>query len=138
MPSKWTPRLYLEKGRRVFCSEVCGGGYTTCSLKAYKDAIALSNAAVRRMGPGWKAVPFENLGWHPVVENKKMGARIHIDVVKTKAVFSCELIHDGHQVWGRPSKTPIQALNSARDWLESMRLRYVNWLKRTAYRKDSL
>lgn len=133
MPSKWTPREYMEKGRKVFCSEACGGGYATCSVKSYKKALAQCKDAVRQMGPGWKAVPFENLGWHSVIVNKKIGARIHIQEAKGRpVVFTCELSYEGRQVWGNPSKSPAQALNSARNWLETQRLLYVRWLEKIA------
>lgn len=57
MENNWKPQLRGE----TYCSSACGG---RCTKAAYD--IATKNAAnlAKRLGPNWKPVVFENLGWH--------------------------------------------------------------------------
>lgn len=59
----WTP---IRRGD-VYCSPACGGGATTCSVKAYEHAVDVANEAARDLGKGWRTRVDENLGWHAAV-----------------------------------------------------------------------
>lgn len=56
----WTPVL---KGG-VYCSSACGGGKGICDKSKYDLAVKSADALAKRMGRGWKAHVWENLGWH--------------------------------------------------------------------------
>lgn len=53
----WTPR----REGNTYCSPACGGG---CTLEAYRKAEHEAIALASRLGPNWKPVVWENLGWH--------------------------------------------------------------------------
>lgn len=53
----WTPKLSGD----LYCSPACGGG---CTRKEYDAAMAVSQGIARRLGEGWAARVWENLGWH--------------------------------------------------------------------------
>lgn len=53
----WTPR---RRGA-FYCSPACGGG---CTLAQYRAVKAHAAALVARLGSGWTAHVWENLGWH--------------------------------------------------------------------------
>jgi len=56
-PLSWTPRRRGD----IYCAPACGGGCTHAAfLKAHADAKRLC----KRLGPGWEADVYENLGWH--------------------------------------------------------------------------
>jgi hypothetical protein len=45
----------------VYCAPFCGGG---CTWAAYQKAVADADALVKKLGDGWKAEVWENLGWY--------------------------------------------------------------------------
>lgn len=53
----WRPRL---RGG-TYCSPACGGG---CTFDAYIAATNAATLLAKRLGQGWKARVWENLGWH--------------------------------------------------------------------------
>lgn len=54
----WEPRRY---GPGLYCAPACGRG---CTWDEYQEATRQAEALCRRLGPGWKSVVHENLGWH--------------------------------------------------------------------------
>lgn len=55
----------VRKGK-IYCSPRCGAGCTHADYIAAKDAAA---RLIIRLGKGWKARVWENLGWHWMVSN---------------------------------------------------------------------
>ncbi len=55
--SAWTP---VREGG-VYCSPACGG---RCTFAKYQLARKKALALASRLGPSWKALISENLGWH--------------------------------------------------------------------------
>lgn len=53
----WTP----QRRGLVFCSPACGRG---CKIMEYDRALLRGNELAARMGEGWTARVWENLGWH--------------------------------------------------------------------------
>jgi hypothetical protein len=59
---RWIPVL---KGD-TYCSPACGGG---CTKAEFDEATSKAEELATRMGPGWKAHVWENLGWYWEVTN---------------------------------------------------------------------
>lgn len=57
MANNWKPQLRGE----IYCSSACGGG---CTKAAYDTATENATNLSKRLGPDWKPIVFENLGWH--------------------------------------------------------------------------
>lgn len=58
------PKPLSWKARRsgdLYCAPACGG---RCTWAAYQKAKKDAAAFVKRLGTGWKARVWENLGWH--------------------------------------------------------------------------
>jgi hypothetical protein len=53
----WKPQLHGE----IYCSPACGG---RCTKAAHDAAQEQAAALATRLGPGWTARVWENLGWH--------------------------------------------------------------------------
>jgi hypothetical protein len=53
----WTPR----RVGRFFCSPACGA---RCTWKAYEKAVVDSEQLAAKLGDGWAARVWENMGWH--------------------------------------------------------------------------
>lgn len=66
----WIPRHHPGG---IYCSPKCGG---RCTREAHDKAIENAAKLARRMGRGWYAMVWENLGWH--FNTVKGAARIHI------------------------------------------------------------
>lgn len=54
----------IRRGR-IYCAPFCGG---ECTHKAFVRATKEAKTLAKRMGPGWVARVWENLGWHYSVE----------------------------------------------------------------------
>lgn len=65
----WRP---VREGDR-FCAPACGRG---CTHAEYVDALTKAAAVVKSLGPGWKPVVSENLGWYYSVEHVS-GMKVH-------------------------------------------------------------
>jgi len=70
----WTP---VRRGN-IYCSPACGGGAATCTVARYRDAHEAAEETARDLGPGWKPVVMENLGWHASVVSPCGRVSIHI------------------------------------------------------------
>jgi hypothetical protein len=57
----WTPILSADGV--YYCSPRCGGG-KHCRKEDYDAATKAADELAARMGDGWKAYVWENLGWH--------------------------------------------------------------------------
>ena len=57
LAEQWTP---VRKGT-LYCSPGCGRG---CSWAEHQEAKKKAEALAQRLGPGWRPVVHENLGWH--------------------------------------------------------------------------
>lgn len=125
MKTDWNPRRYKHKGYIAYCSSACGGH---CPLVEYKLAMELAEAAVQQLGPGWELALNENLGWFANVHNPKLGATIHINDVRSKIYYDCELMYKGRQQWGGTSKTPAGALKKAKEAVGLLHSFYHGWL----------
>lgn len=125
MTRNWTPRRYKHKGYIAYCSPACG---YHCPLVEYKLAMKQAECAVQQLGPGWEPVLNENMGWFPKVQNSEIGATIHIDDIRGKIYYNCELLYKGHQQWGRGSKTPAGALKKAKEAVGLLHSFYHGWL----------
>ncbi len=66
----WKP---VHRGT-IYCSSACGG---RCTWAAYKNADAKAKALAKRMGEGWNAHVWENLGWHWEVEKGVMSVMLY-------------------------------------------------------------
>jgi hypothetical protein len=54
----WTP---VRRGK-TYCSSACGSG---CTVREHQRAVRDADALVKKLrGTGWRAVVWENLGWH--------------------------------------------------------------------------
>lgn len=47
--------------KAIRCAKWCGRG---CTEEEYRRAVAGAARLVKRLGPGWRARVWENLGWH--------------------------------------------------------------------------
>lgn len=56
-PLSWKPVL----SGRVYCSPACGFG---CSLRQYEERHRQGAELAAKLGRGWKARIWENMGWH--------------------------------------------------------------------------
>ena len=64
-------RSWLPQRRgSIYCAPACGG---RCTYAAFVKATKAAARLATRLGRGWKAEVFENLGWHYSVDNKSMG-----------------------------------------------------------------
>ncbi len=55
---RWEP---IAKPGGIYCSPACG---FNCTKADYDQAVADGVALAERMGAGWRASIWENLGWH--------------------------------------------------------------------------
>ena len=82
----WRP---VRKGD-VFCAPACGRG---CTHAEYVHALTSAAAVVRRLGPGWRPVVSENLGWHYSVELVS-GIKVHCNAGPS---YWADITIDGRQ-----------------------------------------
>jgi hypothetical protein len=63
----WSKGAWVARRRgRIYCAPACGRG---CTFAEYKEALKRSRAVASRLGPGWKPVVHENMGWHYYVSS---------------------------------------------------------------------
>ena len=65
MNQNWTPKL----DGQIFCSPACGRG---CTLKQFNEANTSAKNLAKKLGPNWRPVTWENLGWHWKIVNANM------------------------------------------------------------------
>ncbi len=108
----WTP---VRRGS-IYCSPTCGGG---CTHRAYLAAVKKSEALAKKMGTGWKASVWENLGWHWSVESLTGVLEINLSGDGKFSAF----FNEG-SFWSRGNDTPMKAVQSVlkqvKDKVESL------------------
>ncbi len=62
-------KLYHRDGIARYCAPWCG---MHCTLQSYQSAVAAAAALATRLGKGWEANVWENLGWHYSVVKGQM------------------------------------------------------------------
>jgi len=67
----WDP---VRRGK-IYCSPACGHD---CTHRDYLAAVRGAERLARRLGPGWKAEVWENLGWHYRAIVKVRGGRLEV------------------------------------------------------------
>jgi hypothetical protein len=97
----WTP--VLSANRVYYCSPRCGGG-KWCRREWYEAAVRNAETLATRMGEGWQAKVWENLGWHYSVT--KGAATIHVSENRRKP-FDPPTGYpvDGYSAWISPGVT---------------------------------
>lgn len=100
----WTPKLRPGKrGGQLYCAPACGRGCT------FDEYIAVKNAAralVARLGKGWHAHVWENLGWHYTVRRGPL--QLSVSKYGKKPTYSCML-----------SDEPSGAVGGSMIWLDT-------------------
>lgn len=81
---QWEP---VEGPRGRYCSPACGAG---CKKAAHTKAVRAAAGLAQELGPGWKPVVFENLGWHYRAEKGVMHV---VPLVKGSAVSGKYGVH---------------------------------------------
>lgn len=101
-PDRWTPQA---RGL-VFCSPACGAN---CTAEEHNRAQDGARALAERLGPAWRPVVWENLGWH--YKAQRGGAKVH----PSAEGFMCLLSPDDSPggTWVGGGMTPQQALADA-------------------------
>lgn len=102
VPDKWTPKL----SGTVYCSPACGGGCTKADFdKATTSAQHLAN----RLGHGWFAHVWENLGWHWEANKRRAGVTLQEDG-KYRACIRFDMQDDVESYIEEIHSTPNQAV----------------------------
>lgn len=104
MTLNWKARRLGDK----YCAPACGRG---CTHAEYKKAKASASALVQKLGPGWTAHVFENLGWH------YKATRGQIEVHRSAGFGYIAFFNARIQTIGE-SKSPRRAVKNAIDEME--------------------
>lgn len=120
----WTPRAIGT----IYCAPACGRG---CTREEYETAKAFSESMAIRLGPGWKAAPSENMGWHAKAVSSCGKVKVHTDwwrreKWKASASYTAYIGEDESAGgrWVYTDKTPGRAYAgaAAMAMLESVRI----------------
>lgn len=116
---RWTP---VRHGV-YYCSPACGCG---CRYSAYVRVKARAAKLAKHLGPGWKPVVWENVGWH-YRARLVLGANVlEVHQGEGKRAYWASLtgpdLHQIHGTW----KTAKQAVAGVRDEALSRAQRYVS------------
>lgn len=129
-PFSWRP---VRCGPR-YCSPACGGG---CTWAAYKGAVKAAAALAKRLGPQWKVLVWENLGWHYEVHCKGVqvypscgGKRFHC------LVGTSDDVSGGLAAWNVKNVITDDPMEAVRLQLKHVRA-YVNRLNKTVTAQES-
>ena len=90
-----------------YCAPACGRG---CTVKEHREAVELADKLVALLGPGWKPVVWENLGWH----YRATKGLITVYETRVDSSFVALLARTPDQQFGRwhgHGKTPKAAIN---------------------------
>lgn len=60
----------------IYCSPGCG---RPCTMEMYERAAKLAEEAAEKLGPTWKAVVFENMGWHATAVSADGRIKVHVN-----------------------------------------------------------
>lgn len=105
----WKPQRRGE----IYCSSACGGG---CTYEAYERAKSQTEMLAKKLGKGWNATIFENLGWFGKVE--KGVVQIFVPTLDSYTGEYTVRI-DTHPQFVESSREPILALRKALKRLDS-------------------
>jgi hypothetical protein len=100
----WVP---VKDGDR-FCAPACGRG---CTAQQYDTAVAKADALAARLGPGWEAVVWENLGWHHKAVSACGRWKVHPSHGSGYIAFIGDKGPGGN--WTGFGKTPAAAIRAA-------------------------
>lgn len=100
-PLSWKP----HRRGAIFCSPACG---FQCTVSAHEKAKKSASDLVKKMGPGWQARVWENLGWHWNAVSKNGYLKIHPSSGEGYTAFLGE--KGGGGKWAQHGRTPQEAI----------------------------
>lgn len=108
--STWEPKSRTIQGVKIYCSPACGG---SCTLREYKQALALARSVCKELGPDWIEGVHENHGWFPAAIHKTLPARITPFKCEGRIrSYSCDIFAKERQFLAS-GPTPKKALDTA-------------------------
>jgi len=93
----------------IYCSPACGGH---CTLAAWELAWSRGRALAARLGVGWNAVVWENLGWHFKAVDRTGLLKVHLQ--ESGDGWTAFLGHGDGGNWTGEGKTPGTAVKAVR------------------------
>ena len=108
-PLSWDPVAH----GKVYCAPACGAG---CTKAAFNAATRAGKALAKRLGKGWKATVWENMGWHYAAISECGRWKVHPSLHRGKVVgYMAFLGSPGHGGrWVEHGKTPQSAIKNTR------------------------
>lgn len=109
MELSWKPR---RRGS-IYCSPGCGGeAEWGCTWAKYQQAIRKAKALAAKLGPGWKANVWENMGWHYAAISSCRRVKVHPGAFRGYHAFVGRDTSPGGE-WVAYDKTPKRAVEAA-------------------------
>ena len=107
-------RSWLPQRRGpIYCAPACGGG---CTYVAFAKATKTAAKLAARLGRGWEAEVFENLGWHFNVNNKSMDLNVSLCNTSYMAILAEQYAGFGKM----PERAIAGAIHKAKPTLAEM------------------
>lgn len=98
-----------RKGER-FCCPGCGRG---CTWDEYLRAVKAAKKLIDRLGPGWVARVWDNLGWHYSAELAEARLSVSVYTHKRETTYHVLMHYEadaGGGVWHASAPTPEAAI----------------------------
>lgn len=83
----------------IYCCPGCGRG---CTYTAYRHAVREAQKLIKRLGPGWVARVWDNLGWNYSAELADARLTVSVSTHKRKTTYHAYLHHlanEGGGIW---------------------------------------
>lgn len=122
------PPVTVEKPKSK-CAKWCGRG---CTHAEYEAARAGATALAKRLGPGWKANVWENLGWHYSAVSRRGFVKVHPNIQRGRIASYTAFIGEKNFPGGRFAEhgsTPEKAIAASRKVAEAEYAALGAWLE---------